>query len=189
MVLGPNYPVATVWFPELRAGQRQDFVCIEPLTTIIAGAEPGARRQMVRPADRARGAAPGARASGSARAASDQYSEHTQRRQVASSSMRRLSRKRHCARTVEDFAQRAFARVADRRVKEARPHVAVRLDDNGHPRRVASQRSQSRRHASQLGRRFENEAVVGGSSRSTLQSRPTPARLHRASPRATPAGG
>lgn len=37
VVLGPKYTVATLWWPELREGQRQDFVCIEPLTTIIAG--------------------------------------------------------------------------------------------------------------------------------------------------------
>lgn len=37
VLLGPKYTVATIWFPELRPGQRQDFVCIEPLTTIIAG--------------------------------------------------------------------------------------------------------------------------------------------------------
>src|SRR5262249_21175233 len=38
LVLGPKYTVATLWWPEQREGQpRQEVVCIEPLTTIIAG--------------------------------------------------------------------------------------------------------------------------------------------------------
>jgi len=37
VVLGPKYTVATIWFPAAPTGQTRDFVCIEPLSTIIAG--------------------------------------------------------------------------------------------------------------------------------------------------------
>ena len=36
-LFGPEYPVATIWLPAAPQGQRRDFICFEPLTTIISG--------------------------------------------------------------------------------------------------------------------------------------------------------
>ena len=36
-LLGPKYPVATVWLPNGPGGQPREFICFEPLTTIING--------------------------------------------------------------------------------------------------------------------------------------------------------
>jgi aldose 1-epimerase len=36
-LLGPKYPVATVWLPNAPGGQPREFICFEPLTTIING--------------------------------------------------------------------------------------------------------------------------------------------------------
>jgi aldose 1-epimerase len=36
-LFGPSYPVATIWLPAAPAGQTREFICFEPLTTIISG--------------------------------------------------------------------------------------------------------------------------------------------------------
>src|SRR6266481_4178185 len=36
-LLGPKYPVTTIWLPNDRSGQPREFICFEPLTTIISG--------------------------------------------------------------------------------------------------------------------------------------------------------
>lgn len=36
-LLGPKYPVATIWLPNDPGGQPREFICFEPLTTIING--------------------------------------------------------------------------------------------------------------------------------------------------------
>jgi hypothetical protein len=36
-LLGPKYPVATVWLPNGPGGQPREFICFRPLTTIISG--------------------------------------------------------------------------------------------------------------------------------------------------------
>ena len=36
-LLGPKYPVATIWLPNGPGGQPREFICFEPLTTIING--------------------------------------------------------------------------------------------------------------------------------------------------------
>jgi aldose 1-epimerase len=36
-LLGPKYNVATVWLPNGSGGQPREFICFEPLTTIING--------------------------------------------------------------------------------------------------------------------------------------------------------
>jgi aldose 1-epimerase len=36
-LFGPEYPVATIWLPGAPPGQTRDFICFEPLTTIING--------------------------------------------------------------------------------------------------------------------------------------------------------
>lgn len=36
-LFGPKYPVATIWLPAPPAGQTREFICFEPLTTIISG--------------------------------------------------------------------------------------------------------------------------------------------------------
>ena len=36
-LFGPKYTVATIWLPAPPAGQTRDFICFEPLTTIING--------------------------------------------------------------------------------------------------------------------------------------------------------
>ena len=36
-LLGPEYPVTTIWLPADRSGQAREFICFEPLTTIISG--------------------------------------------------------------------------------------------------------------------------------------------------------
>jgi aldose 1-epimerase len=36
-LFGPEYPVATIWLPAAPPGQTRDFICFEPLTTIING--------------------------------------------------------------------------------------------------------------------------------------------------------
>lgn len=36
-LFGPKYPVATIWLPTDQAGQPREFICFEPLTTIISG--------------------------------------------------------------------------------------------------------------------------------------------------------
>jgi aldose 1-epimerase len=36
-LLGPKYPVATVWLPNAPGGLPREFICFEPLTTIING--------------------------------------------------------------------------------------------------------------------------------------------------------
>ena len=36
-LFGPKYPVATIWLPAGPGGQPRDFICFEPLTTIISG--------------------------------------------------------------------------------------------------------------------------------------------------------
>lgn len=36
-LLGPKYPVATIWLPADPAGRPREFICIEPLTIIING--------------------------------------------------------------------------------------------------------------------------------------------------------
>jgi aldose 1-epimerase len=37
VLFGPKYPVATIWFPAAPPGETRDFLCFEPLTTIING--------------------------------------------------------------------------------------------------------------------------------------------------------
>jgi aldose 1-epimerase len=36
-LFGPKYPVATIWLPTAPGGQPREFICFEPLTTIISG--------------------------------------------------------------------------------------------------------------------------------------------------------
>jgi len=36
-LFGPKYPVATIWLPAPPPGQTREFICFEPLTTIISG--------------------------------------------------------------------------------------------------------------------------------------------------------
>jgi aldose 1-epimerase len=36
-LFGPKYPVVTIWLPAPPAGQTREFICFEPLTTIING--------------------------------------------------------------------------------------------------------------------------------------------------------
>ena len=36
-LLGPKYPVVTIWLPNGPGGQPREFICFEPLTTIING--------------------------------------------------------------------------------------------------------------------------------------------------------
>jgi aldose 1-epimerase len=36
-LFGPAFPVATIWLPAAPQGQTRDFICFEPLTTIISG--------------------------------------------------------------------------------------------------------------------------------------------------------
>jgi len=36
-LFGPKYPVATIWLPAGPGGQPREFICFEPLTTIISG--------------------------------------------------------------------------------------------------------------------------------------------------------
>jgi aldose 1-epimerase len=36
-LFGPKYTVATIWLPADRDGKPQEFICFEPLTTIISG--------------------------------------------------------------------------------------------------------------------------------------------------------
>jgi aldose 1-epimerase len=36
-LFGPKYPVATIWLPSGPGGQPREFICFEPLTTIISG--------------------------------------------------------------------------------------------------------------------------------------------------------
>jgi aldose 1-epimerase len=36
-LFGPSYPVVTIWLPPAPEGQTREFICFEPLTTIISG--------------------------------------------------------------------------------------------------------------------------------------------------------
>jgi aldose 1-epimerase len=36
-LFGPSYPVATIWLPAAPPGQTREFICFEPLATIISG--------------------------------------------------------------------------------------------------------------------------------------------------------
>ena len=36
-MFGPEYPVVTIWLPVGQSGQPREFICFEPLTTIISG--------------------------------------------------------------------------------------------------------------------------------------------------------
>jgi aldose 1-epimerase len=36
-LFGPKYPVATIWLPQGQDGQPREFICFEPLATIISG--------------------------------------------------------------------------------------------------------------------------------------------------------
>ena len=96
------------------------------------------------------------------------YSEHTHRRQIGFSATCRALAERNRLAGRSHSRQRRAREIADRRVKEARPHIAVDLHHRRDPRRVAARRDLRRQSemrakvthdAPQLFRRLQNEAV------------------------------